>query len=135
MNNTKFIDDFFKFLILLFWPLVWYNYVTIRKIEIEFFMFTSFTLLSIIYIFLICYNLKKFDKIVVLYRISTLLAFISFLCSYLLFSKNILLLFLKFIFIFIYFYISCIKNFKYKMNEGVVGILSALLLVTITFSY
>lgn len=135
MNNTKFTDDFFKFLILLFWPIVWYNYVAISKIEIEIFMFISFTLLSIIYIFLICYNFKKLEKIVILYRISTLFAFISFLCSYLLFSKNIILLFLKFIFIFIYFYISCIKNFKYKMDEGVVGILSALLLITITFSY
>lgn len=135
MFNSKFIDDFFKFLILLFWPIVWYNYVVIPKIETEIFMFVTFTLLSIIYIFLLCYTSKKLDDIVVLYRIITIITFIVFLCSYLLFSKNIVLLSVKLIFIFIYFYISCIKNFKYKMNEGVVGILSALLLITITFSY
>ncbi len=135
MNNTKFIDDFFKFLTLLFWPIVWYNSVVIPKLQTEIIMFTSFTLLSIIYIFLILYNLKKFPKIVTLYRVSTLVTFILFLCSYLLFSKSMLLLSIKFIFILIYFYISVIKNFKYKMNEGVVGILSALLLITITFSY
>lgn len=135
MNNTKFIDDFFKFLILLFWPIVWYNSVVIPKFQTEIIMFISFTLLSVIYIFLILYNLRKFPKIVTLYRVSTLVTFILFLCSYLLFSKSMLLLSLKFIFILIYFYISCVKNFKYKMNEGVVGILSALLLITITFSY
>jgi hypothetical protein len=135
MTNTKFIDDFFKFLTLLFWPIVWYNYVVIPKIETEIFMFTIFTLFSIIYIFLLLHNFKKFDKIVVLYKVSTLITFIVFLCSYLLFSKNIILLFVKLVFIFAYFYISYIKNFKYKMNEGVVGILSALMLITITFSY
>jgi len=135
MSNTKFIDDFFKFLTLLFWPIVWYNYVVIPKIETEIFMFTIFTLLSIIYSFLLLYNFKKFDKIVVLYKVSTLVTFIIFLCSYLLFSKNIILLFVKLVFILVYFYISYIKNFKYKMNEGVVGILSALMLITITFSY
>jgi hypothetical protein len=135
MNNTKFIDDCFKFLTLLFWPIVWYNSVVIPKFQTEIIMFTSFTLLSVIYIFLILYNLKKFPKIVNLYRVSTLVTFILFLCSYLLFSKSMLLLSLKFIFILIYFYISFIKNFKYKMNEGVVGMLSALLLITITFSY
>lgn len=135
MTRETFIDKFFKFLVLLFWPIVWYNVVSIPKFETVIFMFGLFSILSIIYITIIIYNFKLFEKITVLYRISTLIAFILFLCSYLIFSKSILLLSLKLIFIAIYFYISCLKNFKYKMNEGVVGILSAILLITITFSY
>ena len=135
MNSNKFIDDCFKIIFLLFWPIVWYDYVFIPKFDTVIILFSSFTVLSILYIALLTYNNKAFKKITILYRVITLTTFIFFLCSYLLFSKNIILLALKLIFILIYFYISCIKNIKYEMNEGVVGILSSLLLITITFSY
>lgn len=135
MNNIKFINNYFKFLFLLFWGIVWYNVITMPKIFSEFFIQILFCLLSIIYIILILCNKNKFKKIDIFYRMITLLSFISFLFSYVLFSKNITLLLLKLFFIFVYFYISCLKNFKYNMNEGVVGILSSLLLLTITLYY
>lgn len=135
MNVKKFIDNYFKVIFLLLWPIVWYYYLSIPKFNTGIVMFASFTILSIIYIILLLYNFKFYDKITILYRVSTLISFIFFLSSYILFSKNIILLTLNLIFIFIYFYISCLKNFKYKMNEGIVGILSSLLLIVITFSY
>lgn len=133
--SKEFLDKYFKFLFLFFWPIVWYDYVSIAAMKIEIFMFLLFLTASIVYIIMILKSINKIKDIDVLYRITTILAFILFLCSYLLFSKNIILLILKLISLFIYFYVSCIKNFKYNENEGVVGMLSSLLLVTITFSY
>ena len=138
MNRTNFFDNYFKFLVLLFWPLIWYKWVIISDFIIDLVLVSIFCVLAIIYVilYLLDFNQKpKLDNIVHFYRISLLLAFISTLFSFILFPTNIFLLLLKAVFIIICFYYSCIKVFKYKIDEGLIGILSCILLLAITFLY
>ena len=110
MINTKLIDNYFKFLFLSFWPIIWYELVFVSD------PFIKSTLVTLYY------------------RISTLTAFISTLFS-LIYPTNLLFLSFKVIFIFMYLYISYTKLFKYKIEEGLVGILASLLLLVIMFRY
>ena len=83
----------------------------------------------------IFFNDNNIKSITLYYRISTLTAFIFTLFSLLLFPTSLFFLTLKVIFVFIYLYLSYIKLFKYKIEEGLVGILASLLLLVIMFRY
>ncbi len=138
INSSKFFDNYFKFLVLLFWPIIWYKWTIISTYTIDLTLVVTFCISSIIYFILYlyyCCKKTKTEKIIVIYRITLLLSFISTLFSFLLYPTSILLLMLKIIFISICFYYSCIKVFKYKLEEGLVGILSCILLLIITFLY
>lgn len=138
MDNANFLDKFFKVLVLLFWPIIWFKWQLLADDFITISLFTIYLSLSIVYLILLTYSNKRYkniEKIVFLYRLSTLSAFLFTLLSFLLFPKNLFLLFLKMVFILIYFYCSFIKVYKYHIDEGVVGVLSALLLTTIAILY
>lgn len=137
MVNEKLLDNFFRVLTLFFWSIVWYKWVTISIEYIEITLCTLFSLLSLLYIILVSLSYKKntISKIDLLYKISTLIAFISTLFSFVLFSKSYFYLYLKIFFVLIYFYCSCIKVYKYNKDEGIVGILASLLLIVLTLLY
>lgn len=137
MTSKKFLENFFRGLTLLFWSIIWYKWVTISIEYIEFTLVTIFSILSLLYIILISLSYKKnnLSKIDLMYKISTLLAFISTLFSFVLFSKSYIYLYLKMFFVLIYFYYSCKKLYKYNNDIGVVGILSSLLLIVLTLLY
>ncbi|WP_438651290.1 hypothetical protein [Romboutsia sp.] len=138
INNEKFYDNYFKFLVLLFWPMIWYKKVAVSSHSLELFMVSIFSILATVYIILfsIFYNNNsKIKRIVILYRVTLLLSFIFTLFSFLIFTTSIFWLFLKMIFVLLLFYISSIQVFKYKIEEGLVGILSSLLLLAITLLY
>lgn len=137
MVNEKLLDNFFRGLTLFFWSIIWYKWVAISIEYIELTICTLFTLLSLLYIILVSLSYKKntISKIDLLYKISTLLAFISTLFSFVLFSKSYFYLYLKIFFVLIYFYCSCIKVYKYNKDEGIVGILASLLLIVLTLLY
>lgn len=139
INTEKFYDNYFKFLVLIFWPIIWYKKVAISDHRLELSMITVFGVLATFYIisFLIFYinNNSKIKSIVALYRVSILLSFIFTLFSFLIFDTSILWLCIKIIFILICLYISFIKVFKYKIEEGLVGVLSSLLLLALTLLY
>ncbi len=137
MVNEKLLDNFFRVLTLFFWSIVWYKWVAISIEYIELTLCTLFSLLSLLYIILISLSYKKntISKIDLLYKISTLIAFISTLFSFVLFSKSYFYLYLKIFFVLIYFYCSCIKVYKYNKDEGIVGILASLLLIVLTLLY
>lgn len=137
MKSKKFLENFFRGLTLLFWSIIWYKWVTISIEYIEFTLVTIFSILSLLYIILISLSYKKnnLSKIDLMYKISTLLAFISTLFSFVLFSKSYIYLYLKMFFVLIYFYYSCKKLYKYNNDIGVVGILSSLLLIVLTLLY
>ncbi len=137
MVNEKLLDNFFRGLTLFFWSIIWYKWVAISIEYIELTLCTLFTLLSLLYIILVSLSYKKntISKIDLLYKISTLLAFISTLFSFVLFSKSYFYLYLKIFFVLIYFYCSCIKVYKYNKDEGIVGILASLLLIVLTLLY
>lgn len=136
MIKTKFYDNFFKFLVLLFWPIMWFNPHLLPNYFFASLLFIIYFTLSIIYLISFLYfkvRYKNVENIVMAYRFSTLLSFIFTLLSFLLFPKSLTLLFIKMIFLAIYLYYSCIKVFRHKIDEGVVGILSVLLIFVLTY--
>ncbi len=137
MITNKFLENYFRVLTLLFWPIILYKWIAISIRSIELTLFNLFSSLSLVYIVLLIFNYKKnnISKITIYYRISTLIAFFTTLLSFLLFTKSYFYLYLKIFFVLIYFYCSCIKVYKYKMDEGIVGILASLLLIVITLLY
>lgn len=134
MINTKLIDNYFKFLFLSFWPIIWYELVFVSDPFIKFTLVTLYCIITLTYILIIMFFKKNIESITIYYRISTLTAFISTLFS-LIYPTNLLFLSFKVIFIFIYLYISYTKLFRYKIEEGLVGILASLLLLIIMFRY
>lgn len=135
MINTKFIDNYFKFLFLSFWPIIWYELIFVSDPFIKAILVTLYCIVTLIYIPLIIFFKNNIKSITLYYRISTLTAFIFTLFSLLLFPTSLLFLALKVIFVFIYLYLSYTKLFKYKIEEGLVGVLASLLLLVIMFRY
>lgn|SRR5699024_1941853 len=134
MINTKLIDNYFKFLFLSFWPIIWYELVFVSDPFIKSTLVTLYCVITLTYILIIMFFKKNIKSLTLYYRISTLTAFISTLFS-LIYPTNLLFLSFKVIFIFMYLYISYTKLFKYKIEEGLVGILASLLLLVIMFRY
>ena len=136
MINTKFMDNYFKFLFLSFLPIIWYELIFVSDPVIKSILVALYCIATLIYIpLIIFFNDNNIKSITLYYRISTLTAFIFTLFSLLLFPTSLFFLTLKVIFVFIYLYLSYIKLFKYKIEEGLVGILASLLLLVIMFRY
>ncbi len=138
MNNINFFDNFFRFIFLLFWSMIWYKWVALSNSTVEVLMSTIFLILSVLYIvsfFIFYIKNKNIPQIVFHYRIVILSTFISSSISFLLVPTNIFLFYTKTFLIAFCIYLSYIKLFKYKIEEGLVGILSSILLLVITFLY
>lgn len=135
MINNKFIDNYFKLLFLCFWPIIWYELIFVSDPFIKSILVTLYCIATLIYIPLIIFFKDNIKSIILYYRISTVITFIFTLFSLLLFPTSILFLVLKTIFVFIYLYLSYTKLFKYKIEEGLVGVLASLLLLVIMFRY
>lgn len=138
MDKENFYESYFRFLTLLFWPIICYKWIFIQNSIIELTLFYIYTIVVSIYIILIIVHsirYKELKNIQLHYRISTSTSYMLTLSTFLLFPTNITLLYLKFISILIYFYFSCRMIFKFKNEEGVVGIISALLLTSIAICY
>ena len=134
--NIEFFDKYFKFLFLSFWAMVWYELVFVSDTFIKTILVSTYCIFTSIYIFFILFIKKATIKNITLNnRMSILCSFISTLFSLLLFSTSIFFLITKLIFILICLYFSYTKLFKYKIEEGLVGILSSTLLLVITFYY
>ncbi|PBG70048.1 hypothetical protein BGV02_10740 [Clostridioides difficile] len=138
MYKEKLFDNYFKFLALLFWPIMWYKWIVISNGTLENMLFTIYEIVAIVFIILYSVFMIKYKDITQIdffYRISTLLAFIFTLFSFLIYPKSLFFLYLKIIFTGIYLYYSIVKTLKFKDDEGVVGIMSSLLLIVITLFY
>lgn len=138
MYKEKLFDNYFKFLALLFWPIMWYKWIVISNGTLENMLFTTYAIVAIVFIILYSAFMIKYKDITQIdffYRISTLLAFIFTLFSFLIYPKSLFFLYLKIIFTGIYLYYSMVKTLKFKHDEGVVGIMSSLLLIVITLFY
>lgn len=138
MYKEKLFDNYFKFLALLFWPIMWYKWIVISNGTLENMLFTIYAIVAIVFIILYSVFMIKYKDITQIdffYRISTLLAFIFTLFSFLIYPKSLFFLYLKITFTGIYLYYSIVKTLKFKDDEGVVGIMSSLLLIVITLFY
>lgn len=138
MYKEKLFDNYFKFLALLFLPIMWYKWIVISNGTLENMLFTIYAIVAIVFIILYSVFMIKYKDITQIdffYKISTLLAFIFTLFSFLIYPKSLFFLYLKIIFTGIYLYYSIVKTLKFKDDEGVVGIMSSLLLIVITLFY
>ena len=138
MKREYFFEMSFRGLTLIFWPLIIYKWIFIPNIYMERNSFLIFSILAIVYMVNIGISQIKYkflDNIVVYYRVSTLISFVLTLASFLLYPTNITLMWLKLLSIFIYFYISAKNVYNYKVEECVVGMISAILLLVISICY
>ncbi|WP_455538289.1 hypothetical protein [Terrisporobacter sp.] len=138
MKKLYFLEMGFRGLTLLFWPIIIFKWIFISNIYIEVNAFLAFSILAISYMIIITIlqiKNKVFEKIVIYYRIITLISFILTLAAFLLYPTNIILMFVKILTIFIYFYISSKGVYTYKNEEYVVGMISSILLFAISICY
>ena len=141
MIRKNFILEFlFRGLTILFWFIFLYNWILIPHININLYIFIFYTVIALFY--LVIFSIDKIQDnsfkerdIDFLYRFISISTFIVYLLSILLFSNNLKILFLKFILTLIYFYISYKKAFKLKQEEGLVGVISSILLFTFDIYY
>lgn len=138
MNKAKFLDLYFKFLILTFWPIIWFKWQLFPTLTTSLILFLIYTVLVLIYIAMFLhyeFSFKASPKVVIAYKISMIVAFVFTIVSFLLFPTNGTFLFLKIMFALILLYISYLEVYKYKIEEGVVGILSSLLIIVFALFY
>ena len=138
MKKEFFFEMYFRVLTLLFWPIIIYSWIFISNIYIENNVFLIFSTLAILYIILICIlqiKNKFLDNIIIYYRLSTLISYMTTLASFLLYPTNLTLMLFRVLSIFVYFYISCKNVITYKLEECVVGIISSILLLFLCICY
>lgn len=135
--SKRFFEYNFRFLFILFWIIIWYKWVVLSNTHIEILLVSSFIILSILYLTLFYILSKKYDEknITIYYRTTVIISFIFSLISFVLLPTNLIFLNLKSIFIILCMYTSYKMLFKYKIEEGIVGIISSILLLVITFLY
>ena len=135
--SKRFFEYNFRFLFILFWIIIWYKWVVLSNANIEILLVSSFIILSILYLTLLYIFSKKYDEknITIYYRTTVIISFIFSLISFVLLPTNLIFLNLKSIFIILCMYTSYKMLFKYKIEEGLVGIISSILLLVITFLY
>ncbi|WGX75557.1 hypothetical protein QJS64_16565 [Paraclostridium bifermentans] len=141
-NKLNLFNNLFKLLFLMFWVMFWFIGIILtdykfNKIAIYFFI--SYSSVCIIYIISYVIYMKTSNnfekKIEVFYKISTLLSFIFSTLSYYIFPISIMWFLIKLSLLFTYMYISILKVYKYKLEEGVVGILASALMLFMFLRY
>ena len=141
-NKLNLFESLFKFLFIIFWVIFWFIGVILTDHKFDnliIYIFLIYTFICITYIFSYLIYMKfknEFEvKIEIFYKILTLLSFIFATLSYYILPLNVTFFFIKIILLFIYMYISILKVYKYKLEEGVVGIISSTLLIFMFLRY
>lgn len=140
LESDDFFEHYFRLLTLCFWPIMWYKWNVISSRKLEYILFLTYSFFALIYLvlFIIRFfksDLEKRNSMMFYYRASSIVAFIISLFSFVLFPKNIPLFYFKLFSISVYLYFSYREVFKNKNDEGVVGIMSFLLLLALTIFY
>ncbi len=138
-SNNLYLDTFFRFVHITFWPILWYKLAFIPKVTANKLLFYFFFLIATSFIVSLFRERNRCTKKPVfaydLYRFITAITFIVSLFSILLSPNSIAIFFLKLTLILSYLIVSYKTLFKYQIAEGTVGIIAALLLFTISIFY
>lgn len=141
-NKLDLFNNIFKFLFLAFWIIFWFVGIILTDNKFNklssslFIIYTSLCITYIVtYIAYMNYTKIYEDKIEIFYKLVTLISFIFSSYNYYMFSVSIFGFLLKLIFLIIYMYISIIKVHKYKLEEGVVGIIASILMIFTLLRY
>ena len=134
------LEFYFRTLTVLFWITLLFNWVFIPNPIINYYVFNTYFVLSIIYITLAIINkikqksTKIRDKVDFYYKLISIITFVISMMYFLLYSNSIKLLLIKTFIIFLYFYIS-FKKVNLKDEEGVVGIIGSILIFVFATYY
>lgn len=132
-------DNLFKILFILFWAIFLFTTNISTNNKVSLILFNVYNIPLFIYIIIyplsILYFKVNTEKIIIYYRLSTLITFILTSFSFVIFPTSLTFLFIQLISIFIYMYLSAIKVYRYKIDEGVVGMMSALLILVMLFCF
>lgn len=136
---SNLFDNIFKILFIGFWSVFLFTTTISTNNNFSLILFSIYNIPLFLYIIIypivmLCFKINK-EKIIIYYRLSTLITFIFTAFSFVMFPTNLTLLFIKLISIAIYMYLSAIKVYKYKIEEGVVGIMSSLLILVMLFCF
>lgn len=141
-NKLNFFDTTFKLLFIAFWVIFWFIGIILTENKFNqlssslSYIYSSLSALFIVtYIGYMMHTKTYEDNIEIFYKVTTVLAFIFSSLSYYLFPLSIFWFFVKLIFLFIYMYISILKVYKYKLEEGVVGIICSALMIFMFIRY
>ncbi|HSQ34163.1 MAG TPA: hypothetical protein VLM81_04695 [Peptostreptococcaceae bacterium] len=132
-------DNLFKFIVVFFWIISWSTSMVEMPNQLEYFLFFSYNIFTFWYIisYILTIKLKNISiaKIIIDYRITTVLAFFFASLKYFIFPTSIICIVLTVLFLFIHIYFSARKVVRYKLEEGVVGIISSLLILSLMTFY
>ncbi len=138
LRKLSFMEIYFRLISLLFWPIYWYKWIVITIQNYNDILFTIYLVLDVIFIVLlfIRYIMKKVSsKRYFLFALSTAVTYLVSLYSFMIYPTNILLLYLK-MGMCVFLMIVSWKLIKKEYNDiGVVGILSGLLILLLTYFY
>ena len=134
------LEFYFRTLTVLFWITLLFNWIFIPNPNINYYIFNTYFVLSLIYIILSimdkikhkCIDIK--EKVDFYYRSISIITFVISMMYFLLYSNSIKLLLIKTFIIFFYFYIS-FKKVNLKDEEGVVGIIGSILIFVFAAYY
>jgi hypothetical protein len=132
-------DNLFKFIVVFFWIISWGTSMVVIPYQIKYFLFFSYNIFTFWYIvsYILTIKFKNISiaKIIIDYRMTTVLAFFFASLKYFIFPTSIICIVLTVLFLFIHIYFSATKVLKYKLEEGVVGVISSLLILSLIIFY
>lgn len=134
------LEFYFRTLTVLFWITLLFNWIFIPNPNINYYIFNTYFVLSLIYIILSimdkikhkCIDIK--EKVDFYYRSISIITFVISMMYFLLYSNSIKLLLIKTFILFLYFYIS-FKKVNLKDEEGVVGVIGSILIFVFAAYY
>ena len=138
IKKLTFMELYFRFISLLFWPIYWYKWIVITIENYNYILFYIYLAVDSLFIVLliIWYLRKKIEsKRYFLFALSMSITYLITLSSFMIFKTNIMLLYAQIIMCIVLIAVSW-KLIKREYNDtGVVGILAGALILILTYFY
>lgn len=134
----NFIELYFRFISFLMWPIYWYKWMVITIENYNKLLFTVYFFLDIVFIIVVVVVFlfkKNTSKYYFYFEISTSTTYLVSLLSFMIFPRNVYLLYLKILLCMVHVLISWKLIKKDENDIGVVGIMSGILLLVLTYFY
>lgn len=138
IKKLTFMELYFRFISLLFWPIYWYKWIVITIENYNYILFYIYLAVDSLFtvLLIIWYLRKKIEsKRYFLFALSMSITYLITLSSFMIFKKNIMLLYAQIIMCIVLIAVSW-KLIKREYNDiGVVGILAGALILILTYFY
>lgn len=138
VRNLGFVEAFFRLTCILFWPLYWYKWSVITVANYNEILFTVYWMVSGTFLFVctLAYLFRRSTShTYYLYRMVLVFTYLESLYSFMLVPKNVEALYLRIVLCVILLFVSNRLIRLDKNDTGVVGILSSILILVLTYFY